>query len=209
MTQKPTTTSVARLNDLLGRITHQPQVEDLWALRATLLACADEGAAEDRPNIEQSLDLVREFDFYLCSLQSKLTARHYNELASFLDMGAVGALALQDLLCEGEKSLKSYLLGGLSESMIVLASRQYIKAWDHEMQGVHHQAAWFLYDAWWRISRRAQPELPPDKRQALVDELIRPAMDKDRSPQTRMALLIRLFQTALLVLLTPLWAKYH
>jgi len=204
MNQKPAERGSAQLGELLGRIARQPQSQDLWNLRAALLAYADDGPAERRSLIEPILELVCEFERYLCELKSKLHARHYNELASRLDMGAVGTLALQDLLADGHKSLKSYVLGGLSEGLIILASRQYIKAWDREMCSAHHRAAWFLYEAWWRISRQAQPGLAADKRQALIDDLVGPAMDEDAPPPVRAALLTRLFQIGLLVLLAPL-----
>jgi len=206
MNQKPAERGSARLGEVLGCIARQPKSEDLWRLRVALLAYADDGPAEHRSLIDQALDLTREFDQYLSELKSKLQARHYNELASRLDMGAVGALAIQNLLTEGRESLKSYLLGGLSEGMIILASRQYIKAWDREMRSAHHRAVWFLYGALWRISRQAQPGLAADKRQALIDDLMSPAMDEEAPPQVRATLLTRLFQIGLLVLLAPLWA---
>lgn len=196
----------ARLSELLERLARQPQIKDLWQLRAALLACKD-AQTHANPAIQHSLDAVREFSGYLYQLQAKLSARQYSEWASRLDMGAVGALAIQDLLVEGEKTLKSYLLGGLSEALIILTSRQYIKAWDQEMRTTHHQAAWFLYEMLWQLSYQAQPDLPSEQRQTLIDQLISPAIDENAPPPLKAALLTRLFQAVLIILTAPLCAN--
>jgi hypothetical protein len=191
----------ARLSKLLNRIARRPSAADLWALRGTLLACS-----EDDPQARPISEVAREFYLYLSELQSKMTARQYNELASRLDIGAVGMLALQDILLERENLWQNLLLGGAGESLMAWASRQYIKAWEQELESTHRHAAWVLYGVLWRLSRQYQPAMASDARQALIEATLAPALDGDTPMETKILLLLRLFQTVLLILTAPLCA---
>jgi hypothetical protein len=192
---------LTRLGELLSRIARQPTPADLWALRGTLLACT-----EGQSNVQLVNEVAREFYLYLSELQSKMTARHYNEMASRLDIGSVGTLALQDILLERESLWQNLLLGGLGEGLMVLASRQYVKAWEQELKSVHRRAAWTLYGVLWQLSCQFQPDLALAERQALIEATLAPVLDDDTPSETKMLLLLRLFQIALLILIAPLCA---
>jgi hypothetical protein len=189
----------ALLREQLTRVARFPSAADLWALRGTLLCMPGQ------PNEHLALETVRGFYLYLSELQSKMTARHYNELASHLDIASVGVLALQDILIEKERLMTSLLLGGVGEALMVLASRQYIKAWEQELRSVHRDATWTLYDVLWQLSQKHQPELDPAKRRALIEATLKPAMAADTPFEERMLLILRLFQVSLLILVAP-WA---
>lgn len=190
------------LEEQITRIARLPTADDLWRLHGTLLTYA-----QDQPGIEFVLEVAREFYLYLNELQGKMTARQYNEMASRLDIASVGVLALQDILIEQEHMGKSLLLGGIGEGLMVLASRQYIKAWEQELKSANRNAAWILYDVLWQLSRRYQPDLATSKRQALIEATIAPAMDDDTPFETRLLLLLRLYQMSLLLLLAPLCTR--
>jgi hypothetical protein len=194
-----TTDHLTRLNELLNRIARQPTTDDLWALRGTLLACA-----QGQPETQLAHEVAREFYLYLSELQSKMNARQYNELASLLDIGAVGFLALQDILLEEKDLWKNLLLGGVGEGLMVLASRQYVKAWEQELKSLHRRAAWTLYGVLWQMSCQHQPDVATSERQALIEATLAPALDDDTPFGSRMLLLLRLFQTLLLLLGAPL-----
>jgi len=121
-------------------------------------------------------------------------------MASKLDMGAVGAVALQNLAEAGEAMLKQVLLGGISEILMVIASRQYVKAWSREMRPVHLRAAWFLRGELWQLSVRGRPDLSAEQRAALVDGLLTPILEGE-SEDMCIALLGRLFQVLLIIYL--------
>ncbi len=194
--------NLARLSELLRHVAHQPTAADLWALRGTLLACT-----ADHPDGRLVNEVAREFYLYLSELQSKMTARQYNKLASRLDIGSVGTLALQDILTERENLWKNLLLGGLGEGLMVLASRQYIKAWEQELKSVHRRAAWTLYGVLWDLSRQFQPDLADSERRALIEATLAPALHDDTPSEAKMLLLLRLFQVVLLLLAAPLCAE--
>lgn len=191
-----------RLNDLLTHIAHEPTCDDLWTLRGTLLVCTQDQAEGPLVN-----EVAREFYIYLSELQSKMTARQYNELASRLDIGSIGMLALQDIIIEQENLWKNLLLGGIGEGLMVLASRQYIKAWEQELKSVHRRAAWTLYGVLWQLSQQYQPEMASNERQALIETTLAPALDEETPFETKALMLLRLFQTVLLLLAAPLCAR--
>jgi hypothetical protein len=195
--------ALSRLKELLNRVAHQPTATDLWKMRGALLACTQE--YHDAQLIDE---IAREFFLYLSELQSKMTARQYNELASRLDIGSVGMLALQDILLERENFWKNLLLGGAGEGLMVLASRQYIKAWEQELKSVQRRAAWVLYGVLWQLSQQSQPDMAVSERQALIENSLGPALDDDTSFETKTLLLLRLFQTVLLLLAAPLCAEH-
>jgi len=172
-----------------------PTPAALWELYGQLLAAGAE------PPL---LNIVKTFHHYLCNLQSKATARQYSQLASLLDIGAVGGVAVENLISGGAHNLfQRFLLGMFSESLMVMASRQYVKGWGSELHSMHCQAAWFLAGALWNLSAELQPDLPADERWAKIQKLIAPARDRDTPNESRAVLLGRLFQLLLLSQLGP------
>ena len=182
--------------DLLERLVTEPTPADLLALQTRLLAAETGPAAQ---SARRALEVAREFHAYLSEIEAKSSAREYSELASMLDIGAVGGVALENLAEAGEALLQRMLLGGLSESLMVLASRQYVKAWGREMRPIHLRAIWFLRGELWRLSVAGRPDMPVEERVALVDELLAPALDETATDQLCVALLGRLFQILLII----------
>ena len=191
------------LQDALGSVLARPTPETLVELQAALLALENQ-----RQEVDQALELAGHFYSYLCELRTKITARDYSELASRLDIGAVGAVALENLIAgSGEDLWKRLFLGGLGEGLMVAASRQYIKAWQAEAGLVHCEAAWYLADALSRASQQVQPDLPRQERWAAIDRLLAPARDPDAPAPAKALLLGRVFQLLLLSRVSPLLAN--
>lgn len=178
----------------------QPTPDDLWALYGHLLNIGTPAGAP-------VLEVVEAAHHYLCDLQSKANARQYSELASMLDIGAVGGVALENLIGGGrEHLLNRFLLGTVSESLMVLASRQYVKGWSAELRSVHCQAAWFLAGQLFSLSQGLQPDLADDQRWQHINQLLAPARSDETPNEVRAVLLGRLFQLLLLAHLLPLLA---
>ncbi len=183
--------------DLLGRILVEPTPADLLALQTLLLVAETE--PERRDYAVRALEVVGEFYTYLGEIEAKVSAREYSELASLLDIGAVGAVALENLTEASEALQQRMLLGALGEFLMVLASRQYVKAWDREITPIHLRAVWFLRGDLWRLSVEGQPDMPVQERAELVDGLLAPALEENTSDEVRWALLGRLFQVLLVI----------
>src|SRR5690606_7716693 len=98
----------------------EPTPESLRRLQTALLAV---GIAEEDP----VWSLLDSYYAFLTTLAARATSREFSHFASLLDMGAVGGVALQNLLhAEAEGQWWNRLLvGGLSEGLMVLAARQY------------------------------------------------------------------------------------
>lgn len=170
-----------------------PDPAGLWQLRSSLLV---QGQPADAPIMR----VIDRFFYFLSELVASSTAREYSQFASMLDIAAVAGVALQNLLDKdrGENWWARLLLGAFSEGLMLLASRQYIKAWEQEMSATYSEAAWHLFQEYWELSVEMQPDLPAIERRQLVDKLIEPAMDDRVSGTVRAALLARLFQLDLL-----------
>ncbi len=181
---------------VIKEISTAPSPAVLWELYGHLLA-----AGADAP----LLRTVETFHHYLRDLQGKATARQYSELASVLDIGAVGGVALENLIGGGPRHLfQRFLLGTVSESLMVMASRQYVKGWQSELASTHSQAAWFLAGELWKISAEMQPDLPAEDRWANIQQLLAPVRDPETPNGAKAVLLGWLFQILLLSQLLPL-----
>ncbi len=176
----------------LSTVLTNPSPESLWQLQGNLLS---EGFEPDAP----VMAILDAFYTFLNELVASATAREYSHFASILDMGAVGGVAIQNLLERGSEGWwQRLIVGGLSESLMILAARQYVKAWENEMSSDFNEAAWFLYRQYWQLSAEMQPDLARDERRRLVDELLAPVHDPDVNGTAKAALLGRLFQLLLL-----------
>jgi hypothetical protein len=176
----------------------RPAPESLWSLRATLLVLADRLPLSGRALADRSLAIAGEFHHYLAELQSKMTAHEFSKLASRMDVGSVGLLALQDLVADREELFRKVFLGGLSEGLMVLAAQQYTKAWRTEISLVNDEALWRLYDGLWEVSRQLRPDLPAETRCDQIEALLAPVRPPEVEPSVKAAVIARLFQVLLI-----------
>lgn len=176
----------------LKEVLSQPSPEALWQLRADLM---EQGVQDDA----RLMVIVDEFYRYMNQLVASSTAREYSHIASILDMAAVAGVAIQNLVAErdDEEWWQRFVVGAASEGMMVLAARQYVKAWEVEMRSDYNAAAWFLAQEYWRLSTDLQPELTPAKRRELVDQLFSPLIDEEVDGAVKVGLVARLFQILL------------
>ena len=188
------------LREAIQPILTLPTPAALIALQGALLALDEESKAKER-----ALEITGHFFLYLSDLKSKITSRNYSEMASRLDIGAVGAVALENIWTSNSDNLwKGLTLGGIAEGLMVAASRQYIKGWEVETALVHNQAAWYLTEALWRASSEMQPELAPQERWEAIQTLLAPAYDPEVAAPEKAVLLGRIFQLLLIAYLARL-----
>ncbi len=181
----------------LSRLLANPNPDTLWDLRTDLLVLSDSLAPSERPRADSSLAVAARFHDYLSTLAAATSARTYSQWASQMDMGSVGVLALQDLITDRERLMRKLLLGGLSEALMVLASRQYVKAWQAEASQIDRETLWWLFEALWRLSRDVRPELAGDQRRVEIEALLAAARSADNAPEIRAALVVWLFEVVL------------
>lgn len=182
------------LQDAVRSILARPTPEALIELQGVLLALEDQGQV-----VEPALEVAGQFYTYLSELQGKVVAQEYSEMASRMDIGAVGAVAVENLVAgEGVDLWKRLLLGGVGEGLMVAASRQYVKGWQVEAGLVHSHAAWYLGQALWRASQQMQPDLAPEERRQAIERVLAPARDPDTPAAVKTLLIGRIFQLLLL-----------
>jgi hypothetical protein len=193
---------------LLRRVLAAPAAGNLLDLQAALLS-AEKGAAQEqqRVRISSALAVLDDFYDYIVELQGKLDAHAFAELASKLDIGAVGGVVLDNIFDAGEHFMRRLVIGGLSETLMVLASRQYVKAYNRDLDSMHRQSAWRVRSHLWRLSAANRPELADETRTALVDALLAPVLVEDNPSELRAILLGRLFQVLLLCYVTAFLSK--
>jgi hypothetical protein len=125
-----------------------------------------------------------------------MSSRDFSNLASKLDIAAVSGVIL-DRLAEASNPPALALdlfSGAISEGLMVLATRQHVRAWEGELSTVHRSAAWILYDELWRWTGERSPGIAPPQRRALLDELMAPILAPDSPGLLKAALICRLFQ---------------
>ena len=176
----------------------KPSPATLFALGASLRSRRATASADEQPALDAALGIAEKFYTFLSDVQAKTTAEEYNKIASMLDVGSVGTVALQNLLAEREHMLRRLLMGGLSEALMLAASFQYVKAWEREAQALHEQAAWHLSDAFWGLSLRGQPNLGDAERRRTIDGLVRPCFDQNLKTAQKTVYVGWLYQFALL-----------
>ena len=180
------------IRETLSRTLTRPTPQDLWCLRAELL---EAGAPPDA----RVLKVIAEFHQFLEQLHTGSASRHYSELASRLDVASISGVILERLLepQSARELALSLLTGALSEGLMVLATRQHVKAWEEGLGSVCSGAAWFLYEELWRWARESKPELPAAERRRLLDMLFKPLCSAESGGFSRSILIGALFQLLL------------
>jgi hypothetical protein len=102
----------------------EPTPASLWRLRADILEREPSGQ-------EQLLLILERFHHFINELVASSTAREFSHFASILDMAAVAGVAFQNLMEDqaSEEWWRKFVIGAASEGLMVLAARQYVKAW--------------------------------------------------------------------------------
>lgn len=184
----------------LTTVLTMPTPDAIWRLRGDLL--------QHHQQIPPDLaELLTRFYNFLTELKAKATAREFSHFASLLDIGAVGGVAVQNLLdaqANKENLWQRLLAGGLSEGLMVLAARQYVKAWEGEMVSVYQEAGWHLYQALWTLSVQSQPQLDAGARRQMIETMLAPVHDTAVSGSIKAVLIARLYQILLVAHLQPL-----
>jgi len=187
------------IREAMNIILAKPEPAMLWQLRAGLL---EHGLGRG----DDILAILDEFYEFLNQLVASSTARQFSHFASILDMAAIGGVAIQNLvdLEDSHDWWKRLVTGALSETMMVLAARQYVKAWEEEMVATYNAAAWFLSGQFWHISVELRPNLPPGDRRQLVQKLTATANNATVDGTLRAGMIIRLFQVLILTQLAQI-----
>ena len=181
------------IRETLGRVLRTPNAADQWRLRAELLVAG-------LPADARAWAVIEEFRGFLDQLATRTSSREYSHLASKLDISAVGGVVFEQLLeiKDAQELALRLLTGLLSEGLMVLATRQHVKAWEGELDAVNANAAWVLYGELWRWAERSKPDMAPGERRRLLDVLLAPVRTAE-TPGFQKAVIVGLLFQVLLV----------
>ena len=177
----------------LTAVLAEPIPASLWRLRADILERGPSGQ-------EQLLLILERFHHFINELVASSTAREFSHFASILDMAAVAGVAFQNLMEDQDSGdwWRRFVIGATSEGLMVLAARQYVKAWEEEMDANYNTAAWYLTQEYWNLSSDLKPDLSVAKRRILIDRLSESLQDTEVEGIVKAGLIVRLFQLLLL-----------
>jgi len=172
----------------LLEVLHSPSAAAVWDIRGDLLSLGVEPAG--RP-----FQLLAELHRYLDRIETGAASQGHSEKASMMDIGSLGGVVASDLAeaDDATELARRLLAGAVTEGLAVMATRQHVKAWRGELDSVHREAAWFLFDELWTWAARRKPELEPAERRRLLDQLLAPVRDEGLSTQHKKSILCSLF----------------
>jgi len=185
----------------------QPHIDSygensLWKVRGELqrlkTACGSTPRMKDEKIqrlIEKLLSMNEECYCFSVDVRSKLSAESYNKLATLFDIGAIGAIAGQNIL-EGDIDISQIITGVLSETFVVLGSLQYIEAWNQECETIIDENALRIYDMFWELPREFDRGIDDDELEQLRDGLDRffdEIRDRKVAQDTRIAVIGQLY----------------
>jgi hypothetical protein len=138
-----------------------------------------------------------QFFSFLQMLESKTASRRASRWGAALGTAAVASVSLQEMLNEQTDPLRRLVASGVTATLDVGAALKNVEAWEIEAALVYYDVIWYLCGELWQVSLSGRPALKREERQAYVDQLLKPLLDKDLDDATRSALIVRLFQAIL------------
>ncbi len=73
--------------------------------------------------------------------------------ASMFDLASIGVLGMENILTAEDRSLMRYLMSGLSEALMFLASRQYVSGSEAILEGTYKSNALVVRDSLWSLAK--------------------------------------------------------
>lgn len=175
---------------------------ELFALDAYLRANSKASSEKVRHGLDQALDLAATTHAFTSELRGFQSQKEHSEKASMFDLGAVGILAVENILTAEKPSLARVMMSALSEGLMFLASRQYVGGSDEVLRSVYHQYAASMYRELWILATDYRKTLNINavrELQQIIDAFFRKLEGEDVPAQARIAVL-RQFYALLLTL---------
>lgn len=184
--------------------------ESLWKLTGELYALKTALKLQKRRSkerieraIEDTLDVVRDFYEFNVELQSEITSKDFNEVASMFDLTAIGTLAAQDVITHlNGRLLPTLLMSAISEGLIFLGSRQYVAGAQKIIEARLSIHSHRVYERLWELPLNFKKELSEEeirKLQASIDEFFEELLRKDLPLLPKVAVLLQFYSLVLVI----------
>lgn len=177
-----------------------PVSQSLWQLRGDLLELE---VATDAP-IWQVID-----QFYALTgkIEDHFTLRQHEEIAELVEMIDIGGAPVQKLVEASAPTAKLWsalLSEGVGMGLTTMASRKFVKMAEKVMAPVYRQAGWDLYTLLWDLMAELMAGRETAVRRKLIEQILNPIEEPTVNHTVKLVLIIRLYQTLLLLNLKKL-----
>lgn len=112
-------------------------------------------AKEDSARVksaEAALDAVSRLYQFTVEVRGFTSSRQNAEAASMFDLGSIGVLAVENILTAEKVTPARLLMSGLSEALMFLASRQYVKGSNAVLEATYRAHSVTVQDALWSLA---------------------------------------------------------
>lgn len=102
---------------------------------------------------EKALDAVSHFYSFGVEIGGFQRSSKSANQASLFDLASVGVLGIENILTAENRSLMRYLMSGLSEGLMFLASRQYVAGSEAVLEGTYKSHSLQVRDGLWALAK--------------------------------------------------------
>ena len=102
---------------------------------------------------EKALDALSRFYSFGVEIGGFQRSSKTANQASMFDLASVGVLGIENILTAENRSLMRYLMSGLSEGLMFLASRQYVSGSEAVLEGTYKSNCLLVRDGLWALAK--------------------------------------------------------
>jgi hypothetical protein len=107
----------------------------------------------DSAVLRNALRLNERFHSFLVEIETSRASKRHAETASYMELGSIGGLTLQDFSGEmQEKSVSRILLAGISQGLAFLGTREFVKAGQAGIDGILAKSALAIQEEFWSLA---------------------------------------------------------
>lgn len=175
---------------------------DLLALDAYLRANPKASSAKVRRALDRAMELAATTHEFAAELRGFQSQKEHSEKASMFDLGAVGVLAVENVLTADKPNLARIVMSALSEALMYLASRQYVGGSAEVLRSLYRRNAASMHRDLWTLAtdyRRGLSEKEIRGIQEEIDAFFR-RLETDGVPVEARIAVLRQFYALLLTL---------
>ena len=111
------------------------------------------GDAKRSAAASKALDAVSAFYAFGAEVGGFQRSSKTANQASMFDLASVGVLGIENILTAENRSLMRYMMSGLSEGLMFLASRQYVAGSEAVLEGTYKSNALAVRDGLWALAK--------------------------------------------------------
>ncbi|HLF06547.1 MAG TPA: hypothetical protein VI893_05145 [Thermoplasmata archaeon] len=128
--------------------------------------------ASDPQLLRGAVRLNERFQNFLVFLEAERTTKRHAEVASMMDLGSFGLLALQDISRKEERTIPRLLLAGVTEGLAYLATREFVKAGQAGIDGLLSRNALALQEEFWSLLEDGDHNPTPQETEKVREALV-------------------------------------